>query len=392
MLFIYCQENGQIINRLKLLMQNRNTIILILVPASTARGGITNYYQVLKDEFSENIEYFERGSRTWPVRKGFIPELIRAYQDYIAFKKRLLKNDVALVQTTTSLGLNTTIRDGLFIKYANKKGIKTSVFFRGWDDAAESKIKKKYFLLFKYFFFNADCFITLSEKTKNKLKEWGFQRNIVVESTLVDKRLLINVNKSFIINKFKMMKEKKKINLLFLSRIEQRKGIYELLKAFKILINNHLNKYSFHLTVCGDGFELNNINNWLKSENISDISINGFVSGDAKRAAFEKAHIFIFPSHGEGMPNAVLEAMGFGLPVITTPVGGLVDFFIPDQNGCFIEINNPSDIVNKVEILIKDSGRLTEIALNNFSRANEHFRSDKVANRMENIFNELLSK
>ncbi|HCX99207.1 MAG TPA: hypothetical protein DG754_03625 [Bacteroidales bacterium] len=63
--------------------------ILITVPASTARGGITNYYQVLRNEFSSNIEYFERGARTWPLRKGVITELIRAWKDFKAFKKRV---------------------------------------------------------------------------------------------------------------------------------------------------------------------------------------------------------------------------------------------------------------------------------------------------------------
>lgn len=364
--------------------------VLILVPATTARGGITNYYQVLKNEFQNNIEYFERGARTWPVRNGFASELIRAWKDYKAFKKRVAKNDIALVQTTTSLSLSTTIRDGLFIRYANKKSIKTIVFFRGWDDAAVKKVEKKYLKLFKYFFFGANSFIILSKKAKNKLIQWGYKRDIHVETTLVDKALLTNVNEAFIIEKFEKLKETNKINLLFLSRIEIKKGVYELLQAFKLIVNNNYKNNGFHLNICGDGFELDNVKNWIESNKLYDISLQGFVSGVSKRVAFEKAHIFVFPSHSEGMPNAVLEAMGFGLPVITTPVGGLVDFFNPDKHGSYIQINDVADIVSKIEYLLSDKNILLPMALNNHKMTNDLFRSDRVAKRIEKIFNKVL--
>jgi glycosyltransferase involved in cell wall biosynthesis len=368
-------------------MTNKN--ILILVPAVTARGGITNYYQVLKTAFSDRVEYFERGARTWPYRKGVLSELLRAWKDYLAFRKRVAKNDIKLVQTTTSLGFNTIIRDGLFIRHARKKGLKTIVFFRGWDETAVKKVEKRYHWLFKFFFFKADTLITLSEKAKTDLKKWGYHKDIRVETTLVDKKLLEGVNEAFIVDKFQQME--KKCNLLFLSRIEKRKGIYELLEAYRKLFHDPKNNFSLTLSICGDGTSLKDVNQWIASEKLSGVELKGFVSGSQKKAAFEDAHVFVFPSYGEGMPNAVLEAMGFGLPVITTPVGGVVDFFVPGKNGYFVSINNIQDMVEKIKTLLQDKDGMCAMALNNYRYAEKIFRSDKVAQRMEIIFDQTMS-
>lgn len=371
-------------------MSKAKNKILILVPAFTARGGITNYYQVLKHEFPDEIEYFERGARTWPVRKGVFAELIRAYKDYSQFKKRIKKVDIKLVQSTTSLGLNSIIRDGFFLRHANKKGIKTIAFFRGWDDTAEDITQKKYLKLFRYFFFHADAFIVLSERTASTLRKWGYNGKIYTETTLVDKQLVTDVSSKKLTEKFKVLNQSKAINLLFLSRLEKRKGLYELIEAYKKLKSNPL--VSFTLTICGDGSEFEPLKLLIASEKIEGIRIVGFLAGEQKKLAFQNAHIFVFPSHGEGMPNAVLEAMGFGLPVISTPVGGLVDFFVEGMNGYFTTINNPSELAEIILKLALDEKLMSNIASENYQMAKEQFSSEKVAKRILKIFNEVTEK
>lgn len=365
--------------------------ILVLVPAKTARGGISNYYQVIRNELPEHVEYMERGSRTWPDRKGLINELLRAWNDYKKFKTRLSIGDIGLIQTTTSLSLSTTIRDGLFIRHAIKRGLKTIVFFRGWDDSAVERVKR-YKYIFRFFFFKTDKLITLSDKAKRILSAWGYKNEILVETTLVDKNLLINVNENSIISKYESLKKGKGIfNLLYLSRIENRKGVYDLLEAYDILkklsektINNYI------LNICGDGSELESLKKLVKSKKTTNINIEGYVEGYSKEKAFREAHLFIFPSHGEGMPNAILEAMGFGLPVLTTPVGGLIDFFIPGINGNFINIKDPNDLAEKITKSTLNLDLLMEMSLNNLRLANQKFRSDKVAERILTIFNKTL--
>lgn len=361
--------------------------ILILVPAYTARGGITNYYQVLKKEFPAEIEYFERGARTWPVRKSVFAELIRAYKDYRLFKKRIRKGDIKLVQSTTSLGLNSIVRDGFFLRYAHKKGVKTIAFFRGWDDSAEHITEKRYLSLFRYFFFHTGALIVLSQRIASTLKKWGYKNKIYNETTLVDKRLIADVRSMEIARKFNTIHQDKTINLLFLSRLEKRKGLYELINAFQIIQLN--TEYNLTLRIGGDGFESEPLKQKIAEGLADNVEILGYVAGEQKKLAFQNAHIFIFPSYGEGMPNAVLEAMGFGLPVITTPVGGIVDFFADRVNGYYVPIKNTVLLAEKMEKLITDHDTMLKMALNNFEMARNHFSSDKVAGRVLEIFNEV---
>ena len=144
-------------------------MILIFTPAETAQGGIANYYQVLKKKFSLNVDYFVRGARTLPYKKGFLLELIRAYRDYHKFCQIANSKSYKLVQTSTSLSLYSLIRDGLFVRAAKKRGIKVIVFFRGWHNNAEKLIENGWLWVFKWLFWKTDAAIVLSKKNFNSL-------------------------------------------------------------------------------------------------------------------------------------------------------------------------------------------------------------------------------
>ena len=67
-----------------------------------------------------------------------------------------------------------------------------------------------------------------------------------------------------------------------------------------------------------------------------------------------RSDIFILPSNWEGMPITLIEAMGTGLPVVVTPVGGIPDMIDDNSSGLYCE-NDPSDLARKMEMLILDA-------------------------------------
>lgn len=64
-----------------------------------------------------------------------------------------------------------------------------------------------------------------------------------------------------------------------------------------------------------------------------NVKFAGWVNGREKTKLLEESRIFLFPSYNEGMPMAVLEAMAYGLAVVTTRIGGIPNLITDGQTG-----------------------------------------------------------
>jgi len=103
---------------------------------------------------------------------------------------------------------------------------------------------------------------------------------------------------------------------LFLSRITRKKGIDILLNAFRRLTGD---RADVHLALCGPvDADLASMVAGAVAESGGRLIAPGMVLGDEKRAAFLDADYFVLPTYSENFGVAVLEAMAYGLPVITT--------------------------------------------------------------------------
>lgn len=113
-------------------------------------------------------------------------------------------------------------------------------------------------------------------------------------------------------------------NFLFLGRIVVEKGIYETLDTFRKIVATYPNS---RLKVVGNGSDFEYMNEYVKAHKIPNVDIAGNLNGRKLIDAFKESDFYIFPTaHAEGMPTSLLEAMAFGLPVLTRPVGGIKDF------------------------------------------------------------------
>lgn len=367
-----------------MLVENKR--ILILVPGSNARGGITNYYQTLKKYFILPVDYFERGSREWPNRNGFLFVLFRIIKDACLFYKKLSTKKYALIQTTTSFSSYSVLRDALFILIAKRFKVKIIVFFHGWNLAFAKTIETKYFRIFKSIFFNTNAIIDLSNSNKDKIIAWGYNRPVFIETTVVDEELIMGLSLDALKEKYSV--NTNKLLLLFLARIEKTKGIYEAIDAYALLKK----KYSFiQMIIAGDGKEEHKVKEYVTKMNLTDIIFTGFVEGPNKKELFLKSQIYILPSYSEGMPTTVLEAMAFGLPVVTRPVGGIPDFFENGVNGFYNESKDPIVFASLIEKLLLNKPLMEKIAICNFKYAQGRFISNIVVERVERIFKTVIN-
>jgi hypothetical protein len=172
---------------------------VIIVPAQTAQGGISNYYQIIRNYFDERVVYLYRGSRNYPYKKNVFVETWRIIKDYLLFCKILSQHDVKLVQTTTALTYKSVIRDGIYIFLAKLFGKKTIVFYRGWDIELEKKISKS--ILFKSIFLKTNASIVLSNYQYKWLKERNVN-NIFHSTTIIDDKFINYIKEKEIVKKY----------------------------------------------------------------------------------------------------------------------------------------------------------------------------------------------
>lgn len=340
--------------------------VLILCPLLKYVGGVSNHYLGLKPYWNEDVEYQEIGKRNGKKGNGKLWIII----DIFKLLKNLLVFRPDIILLNPSIAKNALQRDFLLQRISNLFGFKTSIFIHGFDLPTFEAINKHWL---KTNLNKSSLIFVLAKSFKNLLEGIGVTIPIAISTTKVDDRLI----KDFDLSK----KNRKQGDLLFLSRIERAKGVYETIEAFKILKNDYP---KLKLKIVGTGSELDNIIKKIKSENIKDIIITGVLTGKDIANTYRTSIIYIFPTHhGEGLPTTVLEAMAFGLPVITRPVGGIVDFFVNHKMGVIEEDLSPSKIAEIIHQYLDNEELLLETEKYNYKYASSNFMASKVARNIE---------
>lgn len=143
-----------------------------------------------------------------------------------------------------------------------------------------------------------------------------------------------------------------KLKLVFLGRIIQRKGVYDLLHALARLNQESLDK--IHLILAGSG-EVAQAQALAQDLGIEAyISFPGWINPQEREQLLAQGDIFLLPSYNEGLSMALLEAMSWGLAVITTPVGGSGEVVIPQQTGLLVNPGDRQALADQLELLVND--------------------------------------
>lgn len=358
--------------------------VLITTPGFEREGGVANYFSILERYLSSDVAYFTVGSRAsddskWVSLKRFI-------RDNHNFYKKLRENNYDLVHLNPSLGFKAVVRDGMLLLIAKKLKYKVVVFFHGWDKTFQNRLTKWKLKLFKHFIFKADAFIVLASEFRDKLVEMGCSKPIFLGTTLVDDVVFSIFDDEYSCSKPNNINSK--FNILFLSRIERAKGVYEAVDTYRELKAVYP---VVTLTIAGDGSELGSVQRYVSDKGLDGVEFLGYVFGQPKYDAFAEADVYLFCSYGEGMPISVLEAMAYGLPIVTRAVGGIRDFFKDGRMGFLTESKDPAvfaELIDRLMMLGPDLRH--QIGCFNHQYAREHFMASKVARRVEDIYQKIL--
>ncbi len=362
--------------------ENRNKIILT-TPALSDQGGVASYINSVLPFLTNrhDIHCFEIGGTKG--KNGIFHPIV----DQTGFHRLITSKQFDICHVNPSLNVKSFIRDGLFVWQAKRKGLPVFVFFHGWRKDFEQKVAGKYLPFFRNTFGRADAFIVLANEFKEVLRQWGVRQPIFLGTTTVEEGLL---NGFSIEDKIRRIRQAEKIKILFLSRLEREKGVFETVDAVSDL---SAQGYQVVLSIAGDGSVMAELRQYISTKKLPENTIHllGYVQGSEKKAAFADNHIYCFPTrYGEGLPTSVVEAMAFGMPVVTCPVGGIADFFEDGVMGYLWKRGEPESLAELLKNLIGARGKITEFGRCNHIYAKENFMASRAAESLGSIYNRIL--
>lgn len=346
------------------------------MPAVTRAGGVSQYFRSLRPHWRCQADYFTVGSRS--DSEPPIIATLRLARDTWKFCCRLASGRYDVVHLNPSIGSKAALRDAVLLLLAKASRKPAVVFAHGWYDDFERRLRDS--TLCAWVLNRADAFIVLGETFAQRLRLLGYQGRAFLASVPVDDLLLRDAASA-------ESCAHRNFTILFLARVVRTKGIYEALEAYRILQS----KYPWvRLTVAGDGADLAAVR--VRAAEIPGVAFTGHVEGIEKSEAFRQADVYLFPSHSEGLPTSVLEAMAYGLPVVTSNVGALPDFFQDGSMGFMCGTRDPEALASLIEKLILDPELTAEIRLFNRNYAANRFTGSRIARDLEFVYQAILEK
>jgi glycosyltransferase involved in cell wall biosynthesis len=169
------------------------------------------------------------------------------------------------------------------------------------------------------------------------------------------------------------------ITLIFCGRIGQRKGAFDLLRAYA-QIPPQLQKRS-RLILAGDG-DLSTAQTLVTELQVADrVIFPGWIDAETREKLLAEADIFLLPSYHEGLPMAILEGMGWGLPIVSTYVGGIPEVIVDNFHGILLTPGDIDGLSNAIATLIED--RALRLSLGN--NAKNSVRSFDIKNYWQDL-------
>lgn len=145
------------------------------------------------------------------------------------------------------------------------------------------------------------------------------------------------------------------VRILFLSNMMPDKGFSVLVEALSILRERGVD---FRADFAGAWFEPQGAATFaadLRARNLTDrVRHHGPVYGDEKAALFRSSDVFAFPTCSDCFPGVLLEAMAFGLPVVTTDEGAILDIATDGVTGFIVPRRDARSLADRLERLILD--------------------------------------
>ena len=312
--------------------------ILYISPSTSVKGGISTVIKsYLKSDLAKNHHIFLVSSH---VDGSKWRKLIQAVLGLVQTVYYLIFKKIEIAHVHGSDIVSST-RKSIYIQILRLFGRKIIYHFHGASftehyRSASQRTQSRMKALFE----KVDLVICLSESWRQYITDIAPRANITVVPNGIELPYF-------------PYKEKNDnyVHLVFLGLIGERKGLFDLLRVVRRLLDNDL---KIKLSIGGNG-ENDRLQATIQSLKFNDsVNFLGWISEKQRDKLLRETDIFVLPSYGEGMPMSILEAMSYGVPVVSTTVGGIPELVSDGETGFLIEPGDLDALFERLKCLIED--------------------------------------
>lgn len=174
---------------------------------------------------------------------------------------------------------------------------------------------------------------------------------------------------------------------LFAAYFNINKGYDTLLKAWAMVVRKYP---KWRLVLCGTG-NMVEINRLIEINHVKEsVDLPGWVDGKRRDNFFRGAYAYCMTSRQEGLPMSVLEAMSYGVPIITTPVGCLPEFLEDNKSALFFDFGDADMLAKKILLLIESERLRNVVSTEDKALVERNFTPIVVFEKLDGIYRSLI--
>ncbi len=352
--------------------------ICMIVPDPLVHGGIaavtSGYYgsRLEKDYRITYVQSYCDGTRQDKLKKA-----LKAYRQ---FREVLKEDPPELVHIHSSFGPS-FYRKLPFILMAAGRGIPVvnhihgSAFDEFYDNASVGKKR-----LVRYVYGKCSRMIVLSQHWKE-----------VLSATYPVQRIRVIPNYCAlhpeVLEKERRDQRYQRKQILYLGVLTEGKGMREMPDIIRFVVG----RLPEAVFVLGGVGERELITNGLSSSVLDkNVRFPGWVRGEEKEELLQESTLFLLPSHMEAMPMSLLEAMGYGLPMVTTRIGGIPNLAGDGAQAMLCPVGDGAAMGKAIAELLADRTAWESASLASYQRAESKYSFEQHADLLEEVYREIL--
>lgn len=346
------------------------TKVLMIGPSLQVRGGMTSVALAImnnlpKEEYQVEFlsTYVEGG--LWKAGQEFLRALS-------AVERKARNADVVHIHFSKA---GSTFRKAWMAKKVKRTGTPLLLhshsssygFYDKLPGFLQAKVRK--------FLASGDCFIALSDSWKKHYSEKGARNVVALPNPVVIAKDVAD------------RRGRDTVTFVFMGAMGDRKGAFDLAEAFIPVAKTRPNA---RLIMAGNG-EVDRVRGILRDGGVfAQTEIYDWVGPDERDTLLRRADAFILPSYNEGLPMAMLEALGYRLPPIVTPVGGIPEVIESGRNGILVQPGDKDAIGEAMTRLVDDED--ARIAMGGAAyETGKEYDIELYIKRIEGLYRDLLA-